>query len=1049
MLASCSTSDFTISTPDTKSLEKHKTESRINCCAWNSAGTCLAIGMANGTVTVRDIKCVEKLVVRAEGPSNTDHPVWALAWSPVNQNKEILCISDWGGKLMFYNITGHVVLPERNIKTELLTLMYYRDGYFLLGAGCNKSVSLWSSNGASQLVTLNSFDSWIWACVPSPDNCSILVGCQDATLTLYGVEFSPLYHVHREMVVSRVNLTEVRVSNVMSSSMVNIKCSDCVHAVFIYKNKLGVQMNDKVVVYEIYQAEITGMHARILKKIRHNLKAKLRGICATHFLMEEEDRLECYNFEGNMEREWHFPQAKISCVRVIDGVPGKECFLVAFHTGLVMKLFLHISFGSELLNAGKYITELHLNESGDQLACMTNTRLLYVYSLMKDTPQLYHEMYVDSVAWNSQAQDMFCYTSDSKLSIRTGTFPPHQQTLSGKVLCLMGSKLFVLKPLTYDIELIQIALSIPMYQYIENTLYTEAYSLACLGVTSEDWKCLAMAAAESFEFNVALKCFRKLQMLRPIDLISAHLSSPKKVDEREQCVLLGDLLALDGKFKEAAKLYMKGEQGHKAVTMYSDLRMFDLAQEYLGAESKNVDQKLLLKKKAEWAENINDPKTAAEMYLTAGAFDKVIGIYSQQGWDEKLVHLARQMAKTEITHLSSIAANLEALHKFDEAGEIYVKLGQQEKIIKLHAAAGKWSEALDLATGNLKAEIYLEHAQWLAERDQFLQAQQAFHNAGKTQESLKVLTQMIDNSINETRYQDTSYYYWLLANQYVSIDLAQSQLYNQLANIYYCYNIVHKYCQDPFTSYKPDVLFNVSRYALFEIKSIKSKRLLKGISQFSILHTLIKQAKLLGANKFANQMLEKLSKLYCTSANLRDTVDMSIMNMKAKEYHDEEHILIICYSCSTHIPLNSPVATCINCKQSFVYSFCTFEVLPLVEFQVRKSEGEVTNMKQSSEWTQEIEDNYQTLQIQSLGDPDPFIAMEGSGMVQVDEETLAQMEPGTVVICKWPSPLQYRYYRNLLPEFPVLSCESCFRMYHKEDFEMEKIQRGVCPFCRT
>lgn len=71
---------------------------------------------------------------------------------------------------------------------------------------------------------------------------------------------------------------------------------------------------------------------------------------------------------------------------------------------------------------------------------------------------------------------------------------------------------------------------------------------------------------------------------------------------------------------------------------------------------------------------------------------------------------------------------------------------------------------------------------------------------------------MIDNSINECRFQDTSYYYWLLANQYLAIDLPQSQTYDQLANIYFTYNIVHKYCQEPFTSYKPDVLFNVSRY---------------------------------------------------------------------------------------------------------------------------------------------------------------------------------------------------------------------------------------------
>ncbi|KAI5701907.1 hypothetical protein M8J75_014586 [Diaphorina citri] len=969
ILASCATSDFTIWSAENKSLEKHKLDARITCCAWNFAGTYLAIGLANGMVSVRDINCEEKLFIKADSPS-LDRSVWALAWSPImNTTKEVLCVSDWSGELTFYNNTGHVITPERPIRAELLSLQYFCDGHFLLGGGCNKSVCLWSGNGSSLLVTLDRFESWVWSCIPSPRHTSILVGCQDGSLTLYEVEFLPLYHVHGEMVACRLYLSEVRVSNVLTERTVRVKCPGGVCALFIYRNKMGVQMSDKVVVYEM-----------ILKKIRHNPSAKLKGICSQHFLMEDDGRLQSYNFDGIMEREWNFP-GKISCVQVIDGVSGKECVLVAFHNGQVMRLFLHINLASEILNMGKYIDHLYLNHSRDQIACITNTRLLYVYSLDKDTPQLYHEMYVDSVAWNSQVPDMFCYSNDSHLSIRTGSFPPHQQTLSGKVLCLIGSKLFVLKPGTWDIELIQIALSIPMYQYIENTLYSQAYTLACLG------------------------------------------SSPNKNDEREQYLLLGDLLALDNKFKKAAKLYVKGEQPHRA--------------EYLGAESKNVDQKLLLKKKAEWAEHINEPKTAADMYLSAGEIVKVIEIYAQQGWHEKLVQLARQMASTETTYLTSIAEHLETLHKYEEAGEIYLKLGQKQKIIKLHAAAGQWEDALSLATGELKAEIYLQYAQWLAEHDHFLQAQQAFHNAGKTQESLRVLSQMIDNSIDETRFQDTSYYYWLLANQYRSIDLPQSQAYDQLANIYYTYNIVHKYCQEPFTSYKPDVLFNVSRYALFELKSLKRQKL-KGVSQFSILHTLIKQAKILGANKLANQMLEKLSKLYCNSSNLRDTVDASIMNMKTKQYHDDEHLLIICYSCSTHVPLNSSVNACLNCKQSFVYSFCTFEVLPLVEFQVKKSDGTPGSlgMEPREEWTQ-IEDNYEALQIQPLS------------MVQVDEETLSQMEPGTVVICKWPPPLQYRYYRNLLPEFPVLSCETCFRMYHKEDFEMEKIQRGVCPFCRT
>ena len=39
---------------------------------------------------------------------------------------------------------------------------------------------------------------------------------------------------------------------------------------------------------------------------------------------------------------------------------------------------------------------------------------------------------------------------------------------------------------------------------------------------------------------------------------------------------LADVSAFDGKFPEAAKLYKKVGQEQKALSMYTDLRMFDL-----------------------------------------------------------------------------------------------------------------------------------------------------------------------------------------------------------------------------------------------------------------------------------------------------------------------------------------------------------------------------------------------------------------------------------------------------------------------------------------
>lgn len=42
--------------------------------------------------------------------------------------------------------------------------------------------------------------------------------------------------------------------------------------------------------------------------------------------------------------------------------------------------------------------------------------------------------------------------------------------------------------------------------------------------------------------------------------------------------MIADIYAYRGRFKEAARLYQKANCEHKALTMYTDLRMFDLAQ---------------------------------------------------------------------------------------------------------------------------------------------------------------------------------------------------------------------------------------------------------------------------------------------------------------------------------------------------------------------------------------------------------------------------------------------------------------------------------------
>lgn len=59
--------------------------------------------------------------------------------------------------------------------------------------------------------------------------------------------------------------------------------------------------------------------------------------------------------------------------------------------------------------------------------------------------------------------------------------------------------------------------------------------------------------------------------------------------------------------------------------------MWILLQDFVKSESSN-DKKSLIRKKAEWAKNINDPKAAAEMYLSAGEVVKAVDIAIENRW---------------------------------------------------------------------------------------------------------------------------------------------------------------------------------------------------------------------------------------------------------------------------------------------------------------------------------------------------------------------------------------------------------------------------------
>lgn len=79
----------------------------------------------------------------------------------------------------------------------------------------------------------------------------------------------------------------------------------------------------------------------------------------------------------------------------------------------------------------------------------------------------------------------------------------------------------------------------------------------------------------------------------------------------------------------------------------------------------------------------------------------------------------------------------------------------------------------------------------------------------------------------------------------------------------------------------PEALFNISRFLLSKTQGIQ----IEGVSTFTIIYTLLKQASLLGANKLTMQLLEKLRKTKIPTNQLGQ-LEISSFVARASPYRD-------------------------------------------------------------------------------------------------------------------------------------------------------------------
>lgn len=334
-LASCSICDFAFWSPDQKAVQKYKINSRVNACCFTNDGQYLILGLASGSISIRNKSGEEK--GRIDRPGGSASSVFGVQCCPsaTDPSNDTLAVADWGHTLSYHTLGGQMIGKERQLGFDPLCLTYLPNGEYCLVTGCTGNVHCFTRDGVRLGTLGDTMDtSWIWSVAVHPNGQSYSIGCQNGTLSCFSLMPVTVHALYRERYAYREHMCDLIIQHLMSGQKVRIKCRDLVQKIAIYRQRLAVQLPERVVLYELSSTSDQPMHYKVKEKIQKKFDCSLLVVCACHIVLCKDQRLQCLDFSGNLQREW-LMDSFIRYIKVIGGPAGREGLMVGLKSGQV------------------------------------------------------------------------------------------------------------------------------------------------------------------------------------------------------------------------------------------------------------------------------------------------------------------------------------------------------------------------------------------------------------------------------------------------------------------------------------------------------------------------------------------------------------------------------------------------------------------------------------------------------------------------------------------------------------------------------------------
>ena len=214
--------------------------------------------------------------------------------------------------------------------------------------------------------------SWVWgigcsqtssaAANYSCDFDRVVLGTDAGGIDAIQLLFDSVHSLYRDRYAYRENLTEIIVHNLVSDKKVRIKCKDLIKNISMYKNKLAVQLTDRVCIYESSAEEALDMHFRLRKErisigtSQHEKNGKepvsderptAMVVTSNNLLFCRSNLLEIYGLDGLRLRVWRL-DSSVTYMKVDGGPEGREGIILGMTDGSVVKVFVDNPFPIEL-----------------------------------------------------------------------------------------------------------------------------------------------------------------------------------------------------------------------------------------------------------------------------------------------------------------------------------------------------------------------------------------------------------------------------------------------------------------------------------------------------------------------------------------------------------------------------------------------------------------------------------------------------------------------------------------------------------------------------